>query len=75
MYRPWNELPAPTTSGSSKLFVLIPIDLVVAIPAVYELQVPQAPVFPDILTSTVVPLTANVLPVPIKLSCVIPAPI
>ena len=53
----------------------MPTDFVVAIPAVYELQVPPAPVFPDILTSTVVPFTANVLPVPIKLSCVIPAPI
>ena len=75
MYRPWNELPAPTTSGSSKLFVLIPIDLVVAIPAVYELQVPPAPVFPDMLTSTVVPSTLNVLPAPTKFNCVIPAPI
>ena len=46
MYRPWNELPTPTTSGSSKLFVLIPTDLVVAIPAVYELQVPPAPTPP-----------------------------
>ena len=68
MYRPWNELPAPTTSGSSKLFVLIPTDLVVAIPAVYELQVPPAPELPEILTSTVVPLTANVFPSPMKLS-------
>ena len=68
MYRPWNELPTPTKSLSSRLFVLTPTDLVVAIPAVYELQVPPAPELPEILTSTVVPLTANVFPSPMKLS-------
>ena len=68
MYRPWNELPIPTKSLSSRLFVLIPTDLVVAIPAVYVLQVPPAPELPEILTSTVVPLTANVFPSPMKLS-------
>ena len=47
----------------------------VAIPAVYVLQVPPAPELPEILTSTVVPLTANVFPSPMKLSWVIPAPI
>jgi len=44
---------------------------VVAIPAVYTLQVPPAPVLPDILTSTVVPLTLKVFPKPIKLIAVI----
>ena len=52
-----------------------PTDLVVAIPAVYVLQVPPAPELPDILTSTVVPLTANVFPSPMKLSLSEPAPI
>ena len=76
MYNPWNELPTPTKSVTSRLFVFTPTDLVVAIPAVYELQVPPAPAPPPwILTSTVVPLTANVFPVPIKFSWVIPAPI
>ena len=37
----------------------------------YELQVPPAPVFPDILTSIVVPSTLNVLPAPIKFIAVI----
>ena len=41
----------------------------------YVLKVPPAPELPEILTSTVVPLTANVFPSPIKLSWVIPAPI
>ena len=44
MYSPWNELPTPTKSLSSRLLVLIPTDLEVAIPAVYVLQVPPAPV-------------------------------
>ena len=68
MYNPWNELPTPTKSLSSRLFVLTPTDFVVAIPAVYTLQVPPAPVLPEILTSSVVPLTANVFPSPMKLS-------
>ena len=67
MYNPWNELPTPTKSLSSRLFVLIPTDLFVAIPAVYVVQVPPAPA-PEILTSTVVPLTENVFPSPMKLS-------
>ena len=50
---------------------MIPTDFVVAIPAVYELQVPPAPVFPDILMSTVVPSTLNVLPAPTKFIAVI----
>ena len=48
--------------------MLIPIDLVVAIPAVYELQVPPAPVLPEMLTSIVVPVTLKVFPAPTKLS-------
>ena len=66
-----DEAPIPCKSLSSRLLVLTPIDLLVAIPAVYVLQVPPAPVPPPppaILISTVVPLTANVLPVPTKLS-------
>ncbi len=46
----------------------MPTDFVVAIPAVYELHVPPAPVLPDILTSTVVPFTLKVFPAPTKLS-------
>ncbi len=46
----------------------MPTDFVVAIPAVYELQVPPAPVFPDMLTSTVVPVTLKVFPAPTKFS-------
>ena len=71
MYNPLNELPIPVKSVSSRFDVLTPTDLEVAIPAVYVLQVPPAPVPPPppaILISTVVPLTANVLPVPTKLS-------
>ena len=64
------EAPIPCRSLSSRLLVLTPIDLLVAIPAVYVLQVPPAPTPPPpaILISTVVPLTANVLPVPTKFS-------
>ena len=43
MYNPWNELPTPTKSLSSRFDVLTPIDFDVAIPAVYVLQVPPAP--------------------------------
>ena len=70
MYNPLKEFPIPVKSVSSRFDVLTPTDLEVAIPAVYVLQVPPAPAPPPpaILISTVVPLTANVLPVPTKLS-------
>ena len=44
MYNPLNELPIPVKSVSSRVDVLTPTDLEVAIPAVYVLQVPPAPV-------------------------------
>ena len=56
--------------------VFIPIELVVCRPEFdVEKPAPLPPPPPAILISTVVPETANVLPAPIKLSCVIPAPI
>ena len=56
--------------------VLTPTILTVLTPTVLDPHVPPAPALPpEILISTVVPLTAKVLPVPIKLSWVIPAPI
>ena len=44
MYNPLNELPIPVKSVSSRFDGLTPTDFEVAIPAVYVLQVPPAPV-------------------------------
>ena len=68
MYTPWNEFPTPTKSVSSRVLVLTPIALFVAIPAVYVAQVPPAPAPPAILTSMVVPFPLNVFPTPRKFS-------
>ena len=73
MYNPWKESPTPVRFELSKLLVLTPTDLLVAIPAVYVCQVPPPPTFPAMLISTVLveALYANVLPAPIKFRAVI----
>ena len=68
-----------TTNKSPGSEVVVPIPTicdVVWIPVIDVVNAPAPPPPPPaILMSTVVPETANVLPAPIKLSCVIPAPI
>ena len=65
-----SELAAPAI-----VVVLTPTIFVVCTPTALEFHVPPAPTPPEILISTVVPLTVKVLPRPMKLSWVIPAPI